>query len=97
MILISKRVLNNILYEVDMNPEEKNKLMAKIIDYNLYEEDNEKSLLDALASKNFNVNSDPAGSRCKGNDYKCKMCWKNTIKHAKENKNIKLSDMLEED
>ena len=39
MILISKRVLNNILYEVDMNPEEKNKLMAKIIDYNLYEED----------------------------------------------------------
>lgn len=40
---------------------------------------------------------DPTGSRCKSNDHKCKMCWKNTIKHAKENKNIKLSDILEED
>ena len=66
MILISERTLNNILYEIDISPEEKNKLMAKIIDYsriinyNLCEEDDEESLLGALTSKKFNVNSDPA-------------------------------------
>lgn len=60
MILISRQALKDILYETDIGPEEKGKLVAKIENCNLYKENEEESLLDVLASKNFNINSDPA-------------------------------------
>lgn len=60
MILISEQALKDILYETDISPEEKGKLIAKIESCNLYKEDKEESLLDALDSLEFNIKSDPA-------------------------------------
>lgn len=60
MILISRQALKDILYETDISPEEKGKLVAKIENCNLYKENEEESLLDVLNSLEFNVNSDPA-------------------------------------
>lgn len=60
MILISKQALKDILYETNISPEEKGKLVAKIESCNLYKEDKEESLLDALNSLEFNIKSDPA-------------------------------------
>jgi hypothetical protein len=60
MILISKQALKDILYETNISPEEKGKLVAKIESCNLYKEDKEESLLDALNSLKFNIQSDPA-------------------------------------
>lgn len=60
MILISEQALKDILYETDISPEEKGKLVAKIESCNLYKEDKEESLLDALDSLEFNIKSDPA-------------------------------------
>lgn len=60
MILISKQALKDILYETNISPEEKGKLVAKIENCNLYKENEEESLLDALNSLEFNIQSDPA-------------------------------------
>ncbi len=60
MILISEQALKDILYETDISPEEKGKLVAKIENCNLYKENKEESLLDALNSLEFNIKSDPA-------------------------------------
>lgn len=60
MILISKQALKDILYETNISPEEKGKLVAKIENCNLYKENEEESLLDALNSLEFNIESDPA-------------------------------------